>query len=368
MSNQGVRVDGGLNVSGLVHDGVENVGVQGSQDLVHGVFQLGVALDDGDADVDLAFIDLEVVLTVGEVQDGQVRVGGTGTHGGGHVGADEVHGAGLNSHDHGGSALGLCHDLSALDLRQTVSVPDGALLSSAGAGQLADALGLGLLAVFLGYTHDGGVEVGACHVDLLHTTGGHGLAGDDGVDGAGVQGGDQAGPLDGLDFQLPAVGVADTLGDHHVIAVGIGAGVVHDGHSAVGVVGLGPVVGGVSALHADGQHAVLHAGDGAGVGAGQVLDRGDFHGSGVGSVAVVGGRGVSVAAAAGAQGQREHQSQGQCKNLFHGVSSFHCISWADRNGESAKKTTGLKQVHGDQQNGDGAWTPDFSVVPRIALH
>ena len=52
MPNQGIKLDGGLNGNGLVHDGVENVGVQGSQDLVHGVLQLGVALDDGDADVD----------------------------------------------------------------------------------------------------------------------------------------------------------------------------------------------------------------------------------------------------------------------------------------------------------------------------
>ena len=69
-------------------------------------FSSVLPLINGDADVDLAFIDLEVVLAVGEVQNGQVRVGGAGTHGGGHIGADEVHGAGLNSHDHGGSALG----------------------------------------------------------------------------------------------------------------------------------------------------------------------------------------------------------------------------------------------------------------------
>ncbi len=87
--------------------------------------------------------------------------------------------------------------------------------------------------------------------------------------------GSQGVPGAGDDLQLPAVGVADLLGDHHVIAVGIGAGDVGDGHGAVGVVHLGPVVGGVGALHAHGEHAVLQAGDGAGVHIRQILHRGD---------------------------------------------------------------------------------------------
>ena len=67
----GTGSDGGLDGNGLVHDGVEDVAVQGGQDGVNGVLQLGVALDHGDADVDVAFADVEVVLgVVGEVQTG----------------------------------------------------------------------------------------------------------------------------------------------------------------------------------------------------------------------------------------------------------------------------------------------------------
>src|SRR5699024_105141 len=117
----------------------------------------------------------------GEVQDDQVVILGGGAHGGGHVGADEVHGAGLQLHDHVGRGLGGSLDISALDLGQAGVIPDGAGLGGALAGQLLDGGGAGVGGVLGGDADDGGVEVGARHVHRGHAVGGHGLAGDVGV-------------------------------------------------------------------------------------------------------------------------------------------------------------------------------------------
>src|SRR5699024_9794038 len=161
-----------------------------------------------------------------------------------------------------------------------------------------------------GDAHGGGVVVGARHIHLRHTLRRHGLAGDGHVDGAALEAGGEAAPLQGHDLQLPAVLVADPLGDHHVIAVGVGAGVVGDGHRAVGVVGLGPVVGGVGALHAHGEDAVLYTLDG-GAAVGAVAGPAVLSGVGAGVRVCVAAGGAAGVAAAGGQGQGHRQGQGQ---------------------------------------------------------
>ena len=89
-----------------------------------------------------------------------------------------------------------------------------------------------------------------------------------------------------LDFQLPAVGFADLLGHHNVIAVGVGAGDIGDGHSAVGVVILHPVVGSVSTFHTNGQNTVFHTG-------------------------------LRLFTAAGGHGQQHHQGNHDTQDLLH---------------------------------------------------
>ena len=76
-------LDLGLNADGLIHDVVEVIHIHLAQNTIHGIQQGGIALDNGDTDVDLAGIDFEVVFAAGEVQDGQVVIGCAGTHGGG---------------------------------------------------------------------------------------------------------------------------------------------------------------------------------------------------------------------------------------------------------------------------------------------
>ena len=183
---------------------------------------------------------------------------------------------------------------------QTGVVPDGARLGGAAAArQVGDALGGGVGAAGGGEADDVGVVVGARHVHLGHTVGGHGLARDGHVDGAALEGGDEGIPGGGNHLQLPAVGVTDALGDHHIIAVGIGPRHVGDGHRAVGVVHLGPVVGGIGALHAHREHAVLHAaGRCAGCGGGRGCGRG-------------GALSGSAAGAAGGQSEGERGGEGQ---------------------------------------------------------
>ena len=133
-------------------------------------------------------------------------------------------------------------------------------------GEIRNAGGGGQGAVRLGQADDGCIEVGAGKVDLLGALGGHGLAGNHRVKGAGLDTGNQGIPV-GLDnLEFPAVGFADLLADHDVIAVGIGAGDIRDGNGAVGVVGLGPVVGGIGTFHGDGEDTVLHAAGNFGIG------------------------------------------------------------------------------------------------------
>ena len=151
-------------------------------------------------------------------------------------------------------------------------------------------------AVHFGDANDGGVEVGARHVHLGHTVGGHGLAGDDHIHRAGVEGGGEALPLDGHDLQLPAILLGDLFGDGHVVAVGVGARVVGDGYGPVGVVRLGPVVGGVGAFHGHGEHPILHPGEGGG---GGVFAIGGGISDGSCAFSAWGGGGIGVAAAGG---------------------------------------------------------------------
>ena len=119
-------------------------------------------------------------------------------------------------------------------------------------------------------------------------------------------------PRGGDDLKLPAVGLADLLGDHDVVAVGVGTGDVGDGNGAVGIVHLGPVVGGVGTFHADGQNAVFHAGGGGicGLGGFGVFGR-------CGGLGGCGGGGGGAGAGGHAQ---QHQG---CKD--EGKDSSHCF-------------------------------------------
>ena len=102
LNHQGVLVVLAIGVQqGRLVVGVEEILIAQRLDLVvQPVQQGGVALDHGDADVDLTGVYLKIVLAAGEVQNHQIVVGGTGAHSGGHIGADEVDSAGLKSHEH----------------------------------------------------------------------------------------------------------------------------------------------------------------------------------------------------------------------------------------------------------------------------
>ena len=246
------------------HELVEVLDGHGAQHAVDGLAQDGVALHHGDADVHvlgtLLLGELEVAVGAGEVKDDHVGVGGHGALGGGHIGADEVGHAGLQRHEHGGGGLGGGHDVRALDLGQAGVIPDGGDLRGAGAaGEIGQALGIGVGAVGLGQADDGGVEVGAREVDLLGALGGHGLTCDDRIKIAGLHTGDERVPVGLSELELPAVGLADLLGDHDIVAVCVGAGDIRDGDGAIGVVALGPVIGGIGTFHGDCEDAVLHA-------------------------------------------------------------------------------------------------------------
>ena len=254
-----------LDADGVVHQLVEVVRRHVGENGVDGFTQLIVALHHGNADVDilcaLFFGELEVAVRAGEVKDDHVGVGLNGALGGRHIGADEVDHAGLQRHQHGGSALGCGLNLGIGDLREALVVPDGGFLRGAdAAGKVGDGGGGSIVAAFKRYADHGGVEVRTCEVDLLGALGRHGLAGDDGVIDAGLHAGDEGIPVRLDDLKLPAVGLADLLGDHDVVAVGISAGNVADGNGAVAVVALAPVVGSVGAFKGDGKNAVFHTG------------------------------------------------------------------------------------------------------------
>src|SRR5699024_78619 len=203
----------------------------------------------GDADVDLLLADLEVALAAAKVQQLEVGVGHQRRLGGGPVGDDDVAGTAVQGHQHGGGGLLGGQDVGVFDLGQADVIPDGAQLAGAGgAGQVGHAGGRGIGAVLLHQAHDGGVVVGVSEVHLLGALTGDGLACDDAVHITAHDAGDQAAPVQLDDLDLLAQGLGDLLGHHDVVAVGVVAGIT-DLHRAVGVVGLGPVVGGVGALH-----------------------------------------------------------------------------------------------------------------------
>ena len=184
-----------LNGDGLIHQGVEVVLRHGGENGVDGIGQLGVALLDGDTDVHvlgqlLLGSKLEVTVGAGEVQDHQIVVLGNGGQSGRHIGADIVHSASLELHDHSGRAVGGSQQVGVFNLGQAGIIPDGAGLRGAGAaGQIGNRGGVGIGAVLGGQHHDGGVVVRAGHVNFLHPLGGHGLTGNVGVHGAGLHGG-----------------------------------------------------------------------------------------------------------------------------------------------------------------------------------
>lgn len=131
----GLALAEGLDGNGLIHHGVEIVLGHGGEHAVDGVLQLGVPLSHRHADVDLALIHFEVVVGAGEVQELHVGIGDHGALGGGHIRADEVHGAGLQSHQHSRGALGGGLDLGVLDLGQHGVIPDSGDLRGAGAAR-----------------------------------------------------------------------------------------------------------------------------------------------------------------------------------------------------------------------------------------
>jgi hypothetical protein len=96
--------------------------------------------------------------------------------------------------------------------------------------------------LFLSQADDRGVEVRAGEVDLLARSAVMDWPAMMASMVAGLDGGDQGIPVETLDLELPAVGLAELLGHHDVVAVGVFGGGVLDGHGAVGVVGLRPVV------------------------------------------------------------------------------------------------------------------------------
>ncbi|MPN26901.1 hypothetical protein SDC9_174327 [bioreactor metagenome] len=133
-------------------------------------------------------------------------------------------------------------------------------MAGAGApGKVGNALGGGKRTSLFGEADNCGVEIGTGKIHFLGPLSGHRLAGDDAVHGAGLNRGHQRTPFQTDHLQLPAIGLAELLGHHDVIAVSIFVGILN-GHCAVGIVGLTPVIGSISALHSHGKHAVFHTG------------------------------------------------------------------------------------------------------------
>src|SRR5699024_272110 len=226
----------GLGLDGLVHHGVVVVGGHGGQHFVDGVLQGGVALLQGDADVDLLIADGKVALAAAEVQQLEVGVGHQRSLRGGTVGDDDVARAAVQGHQHGGGGLLGGQDVGIFDLGQADVIPDGAQLAGAGgAGQVGHAGGRGIGAVLLHQGDDGGVVVGVGEIHLLGALAGDGLACDDAVHVAAHDGGDQAVPVQLDDLHFLAQGLGDLLGHHDVVAVGVVAGIA-ELHRAVGVV------------------------------------------------------------------------------------------------------------------------------------
>ena len=151
--------------------------------------------------------------------------------------------------------------------------------------------------------------VGLAEVDGLAALLGVGHAGDDHVDLALVQRLDEAAPAQLHNHQLSAQVIGDVAGDLHVVAVGVEAGQVLDGHVQVGGGVLLPVVGGVGTFHAD-----ADLGNGGSLVGG--FGGGRFGGSGR----------IFFLTAAGAQGQDHSQGQQQGGQISsrssHGSRSF----------------------------------------------
>ena len=102
--------------------------------------------------------------------------------------------------------------------------------------------------------HEVGFVVGIGEVKLLRALSRRAHAGDDRINGAGVDSRNEGVPLHGVDLELQAQAVCNILSDLHVVAVGIEAALAFaaDGHGAKGsAFGIGPVIGLVGALHAD---------------------------------------------------------------------------------------------------------------------
>ncbi len=126
--------------------------------------------------------------------------------------------------------------------------------------EIGQGLGASVIAVGTHDHHQVAVVVGVGEVNGDLALGGGGHARDHGVDHFAVQGGDQAVPLNLHHDQLLVQGLGDALGDLHVVAAGIAHAAV-DGHAVLVSLDLGPVEGGIVALHA---HAELALGEGAG--------------------------------------------------------------------------------------------------------
>ena len=82
--------------------------------------------------------------------------------------------------------------------------------------------------------HEVGFVVGIGEVELLRALSRRAHAGDDRINGAGVDSRNEGVPLHGVDLELQAQSVCNILSDLHVIAVGIEAALAFaaDGHGA----------------------------------------------------------------------------------------------------------------------------------------
>ena len=226
---------------------------------VDGVFQLGVALLHGDADVDLFLGDLKVTVGAGEVEQLQARICGACGQSGRLIRDHQIDLARRYGDDRvaGGFLRGQL--VRVRDLIQAV-VPDGIDLRGAGrAVKIGDGCGVRVFAVRLGQRHDGGVVVRLGEVDALQTLGRDGLAGDDAVHGAGDDGGNEGIPILLIDLEIHIERFGDLFRHHDVVAVSVGVAVL-DRHGAVGVGVLRPVIGGVGAFHRHAQHFAVGVG------------------------------------------------------------------------------------------------------------
>ena len=228
------------------------------------------------------------------------------------VGDDDVARTAVQGYQHGGGRLLRGQDVGVLDLRQAGVIPDGAQLArGGGTGQVSHACSIGISAVLLRQGDDGGIVVRVAEIDLRGALRRDGLTGNDAVHVAAHDGGDQAVPVQLDDLDLLAQRLADLLGHHDVVAVGVVAGAA-DLHSAVGIIVLSPVVGGVGALHRNGQSGgvtvAVRGGGGVSGGLGAL---------GCGGIRSRGGGGSGVGAgAAGGQTGGHHSGKAQGQRVF----------------------------------------------------